>query len=126
MTEKVDLKPWAYSWKLRTLETELKKVTDRCVQLEEQIKLLNKTIDYMSKGKVTIKITDDEYRLPDTLDRTITALKELKKEASASEISEITKRQRAVESHYLCILEKFGIVASKRYGKVKKFSLLLK
>ena len=113
----------AYSWKLGELETKLEKVTEKCKQLEEQVILLNKTIDFMSKGKVLIKVSDDEYRLPDTLDKTLAALKQLKNSGSASEVSLITKRARAVESHYLCVLENFGILSSHKIGKIKKFDI---
>jgi len=118
-----ELKSYSYSWKLKEVEGKLEKVTKQCIKLEEQVKLLNKTIDYMSKGKVLIKVSDEEYRLPDTLDKSITALKQLHGTGSASDVSLITNRNRAVESHYLCILENFGIVTSYKIGKIKKFKI---
>jgi predicted transcriptional regulator len=46
--------------------------------------------------------------------------------ASASEVAKITKRARAVESSYLCQLERIGIINCEHVGRIKRFSILKK
>ena len=45
------------------------------------------------------------------------------KEADASQVSRITKRVRAVESHYLNILVRKGYLEEERLGRRKIFKL---
>ncbi len=55
--------------------------------------------------------------LPDNLRSTFMALLRLKK-ATASDISSITGRGRAIESHYLNTLVRMGYVSKRRNGRL--------
>ena len=46
--------------------------------------------------------------------------------ATASEVAKVTKRARAVESSYLCQLERMGILNVERVGRIKRFRIVTK
>ncbi len=44
--------------------------------------------------------------------------------ANASEVAKVTKRARAVESNYLCQLERIGMITVERVGRIKWFRIV--
>ena len=72
---------------------------------------------------VQIAIGSADGFLPDHLEKTKRAIKMLG-EATAGGVAKVTKRARAVESGYLCQLERIGILNSERVGRNKLFRIV--
>jgi len=93
-------------------------------QLEKIISILGrieKILERMEQ-KLVLKREEIDFdpfillELPDNLRSTLTALLKLK-EATASDVAAITRRGRAIESHYLNTLVKMGYADKKREGR---------
>jgi len=109
--------------KLRQIVTAME---DLRSDIRRQTALLLRLLQYFERT-VNVEQLSQERRillsmLPSHLLRTYFALETLK-EASASQVSEITKRARAVESSYLNQLVRMGIIDSEKRGSFKVFML---
>ncbi|HDD71402.1 MAG TPA: hypothetical protein ENF99_00240, partial [Candidatus Aenigmarchaeota archaeon] len=74
------------------------------------------------EGRKSETLTHPLAKLSDYERKTFEAMLKLKK-ADASQVSKITKRARAVESHYLNILVRKGYLEEERLGRRKIFRL---
>jgi len=97
---------------------------------EEVIKVLKDVRDLLKDiakklDRIELNISEREFKsvnplvlleLPDTLRTTYMVMLKLK-EGTAKDVSEITKRGRAIESHYLNTLVNMGYLDKKRVGK---------
>ena len=98
-----------------------KRVDKMETQLTETVILLNA----MPQKTVQIAIGSADGFLPDHLEKTKRALKMLGY-ATAGDVAKVTKRARAVESGYLCQLERIGLLTGERVGRIKWFKIAAK
>ena len=98
-----------------------KRVDKMETQLTETVSLLN----IMPQKTVQIAIGSADGFLPDHLEKTKRAIK-LLGDATASDVAKATKRARAVESDYLCQLERMGLLTGERVGRIKRFRIATK
>lgn len=89
----------------------------------EIISLLNEILEVLKRIERKLdgkkKTTLDPFlllELPDNLRMTAMALMEIKR-GTASDVAKITKRGRAIESHYLNTLVRMGYVKKRREGR---------
>lgn len=101
--------------------TYLKLITKNLVEISDGIAYLNKKLDKlleihsMPNCQISADISDI-LNLPKHLQETYLALHKIKR-GCAEDVSKITKKARAVESHYLNQLVNIGKVLRTRNGK---------
>jgi len=108
----------------------VKKQRSELILLEQRFNtFIESTTDQMNKLESLVRIYTKEpffeVFLPNNLKVTYIALKSLDGNATASMVSEKTKRQRAVESHYLSLMVVMGLLNKERIGR-KVFYYIIK
>jgi ArsR family transcriptional regulator, lead/cadmium/zinc/bismuth-responsive transcriptional repressor len=112
-------------WEGAMLANKVDKIDKRLIALEEQFSEAIMRLNAMPEKTVQIAIGSADGFLPDHLEKTKRAIIMLGF-ASACEVAKVTKRARAVESSYLCQLERMGIINVERAGRIKRFRPLTK
>jgi hypothetical protein len=107
-------------WEGAMLANKVDKIDKRLVALEEQFLEAVIRLSTMPEKTMQIAIGSADGFLPDHLEKTKRAIIMLGY-ASASEVAKVTKRARAVESSYLCQLERMGLIDVERVGRIKRF-----
>jgi ArsR family transcriptional regulator, lead/cadmium/zinc/bismuth-responsive transcriptional repressor len=107
-------------WERAMLASKVDKIDKRVDRME--IKIMEMVIRLESEPlkKMQIAIGSADGFLPDHLEKTKRAIKILGN-ATAGDVAKVTNRARAVESSYLCQLERMGILTGERVGKTKWF-----
>lgn len=98
-------------------------IANRILNKLEEIRVLIEEQNRNNEDQKWFKDKNFLLCIPDHLRITVLALHKLNGEAYASQISEITKRARAVESGYLNQLCLMKILKKKRKGRRAYFSL---
>lgn len=101
------------------------KIDKRLVTVEAKLTEAVIRLNTMPEKTVQIAIGSADGFLPDHLEKTKRAIIMLGY-ATASEVAKVTKRARAVESSYLCQLERMGILNVERVGRIKRFRIVTK
>ena len=103
-----------------------RRLTDVLIDIETELKAIRKT-QQLILGKFNNQIKSEvinlQLDLPDHLRKTYFALKNLGGSASASLVSSLTTRQRAVESSYLNQLVLLGQVEKRKEDRITLFTL---
>jgi hypothetical protein len=107
------------------IEKQVDKIEKRLAPVETQLTETVIFLNTMPQKTMQIAIGSAEGFLPDHLEKTKRALKTLGY-ATASDVAKVTKRARAVESSYLCQLERIGILTGERVGRTKWFRIATK
>jgi hypothetical protein len=107
-------------WEGAMLANKVDKIDKRLIALEEQFSEAIIRLNTMPEKTMQIAIGSADGFLPDHLEKTKRAITMLGN-ASAMEVAKVTKRARAVESSYLCQLERMGIINVERIGRIKRF-----
>ena len=111
--------------KVDKIDKQVDKIDKRLAPVETQLKETVIFLDTMPQKTVQIVIGSADGFLPDHLEKTKRAIKTLGY-ATASDVAEVTKRARAVESGYLCQLERIGLLTGERVGRIKWFRIAAK
>ena len=98
----------------------LRKIEERLAFLESVISKTSPEYDKESTSSVNV---DDLLSLPSSLQKTLVTIEELK-EATASDVAEITERSRSVETIYLNQLDRMGLLTRQRKGHRVYFKVL--
>jgi predicted transcriptional regulator len=112
-------------WEGAMLANKVDKIDKRLVTVEAKLTEAVIRLNTMPKKTVQIAISSADGFLPDHLEKTKRAIIMLGY-ATASEVAKVTKRVRAVESSYLCQLERMGILNVERVGRIKRFRIVTK
>jgi len=113
-------------WERAMLANKVEKINERVKKIDERVdKIETELTEIMPQKTVQIAIGSADGFLPDHLEKTKRTI-ELLGVATASDVSKVTKRARAVESAYLCQLERIGLLTGERAGRQKKFRLVTK
>ncbi len=112
-------------WEGAMLANKVDKINKRLVAVEALLTETVLRLNAAPKKTMQIAIGSADGFLPDHLEKTKRAVIMLGN-ASASEVAKITKRARAVESSYLCQLERMGIINCEHVGRVKQFRIMKK
>jgi hypothetical protein len=119
-------------WERAMLTNKVDKIDKRVDKIDKQVDKMEtkltevvSLLDTMPQKTVQIAIGSADGFLPDHLEKTKRAVMMLGC-ATASEVAKITKRVRAVESNYLCQLERIGIITGERVGRTKHFRIVTK
>jgi len=107
------------------LANKVDKIDKRLVTVEAKLTEAVIRLNTMPEKTVQIAIGSADGFLPDHLEKTKRAIIMLGY-ATASEVAKVTKRARAVESSYLCQLERMGILNVERVGRIKRFRIVTK
>lgn len=105
------------------LANKVDKIDKRLVTVEAQLTEVVIRLNTMPQKTMQIAIGSADGFLPDHLEKTKRAII-LLGYANASEVAKVTKRARAVESSYLCQLERIGIITVERVGRIKQFRIV--
>ena len=101
-------------------------MTDVLEDINSELRSIRQT-QQLILGKFNNQIKSEvinlQLDLPDHLRKTYLALKNLDGPASASVVSSLTQRQRAVESSYLNQLVLIGQVEKRKEGRASLFTL---
>lgn len=112
-------------WEGAMLANKVDKIDKRLVTVEALLTEAVIRLNTMPAKTVQIAIGSADGFLPDHLEKTKRAIIMLGY-ATASEVAKVTKRARAVESSYLCQLERIGIINGERVGRIKRFRTVKK
>ena len=112
-------------WEGAMLANKVDKIDKRLVTVEAKLTEAVIRLNTMPEKTVQIAIGSADGFLPDHLEKTKRAIIMLGY-ATASEVAKVTKRARAVESSYLCQLERMGILNVERVGRIKRFRIVTK
>ena len=112
-------------WEDAMLSNKVDKIDKRLVTVESQLTEALILLNTMPEKIVQVAIGSADGFLPDHLEKTKRAIIILGY-ATASDVAKITKRARAVESNYLCQLERMGIIIVERVGRIKWFKIVTK
>lgn len=112
-------------WEGAMLASKVDKIEKRLVAVETQLTEAIIRLETMPEKTVQIAIGSADGFLPDHLEKTKRAIIMLGY-ATASDVAKITKRARAVESNYLCQLERIGLLTVERVGRIKWFKIATK
>jgi hypothetical protein len=112
-------------WEGAMLASKVDKIDKRLVTVEGQLTEAVIRLDTMPEKTVQIAIGSADGFLPDHLEKTKRAIIMLGS-ATASDVAKVTKRVRAVESSYLCQLERMGLITVERVGRMKRFRIVTK
>ena len=112
-------------WERAMLASKVDKIEKRVDNMETKLTEMVIILDTMPEKTVQIAIGSADGFLPDHLEKTKRAIKMLGS-ATASDTAKVTKRARAVESAYLCQLERIGLLTSERVGHTKWFRIVMK
>ena len=112
-------------WEGAMLSNKVDKIDKRLVTVEAQLTEALILLNTMPEKIVQVAIGSADGFLPDHLEKTKRAIIILGY-ATASDVAKITKRARAVESNYLCQLERMGIIIVERVGRIKWFKIVTK
>ena len=112
-------------WERAMLASKVDKIEKRVDNMETKLTEMVIILDTMPEKTVQIAIGSADGFLPDHLEKTKRAIKMLDR-ATASDVAEVTKRSRAVESTYLCQLQRMGLLAVERVGRTKYFRIATK
>ena len=96
----------------RTIEERLALLEKRLTDLEQSLRLLRRE---EPPNRVSPSALTDLLNLPDSMQKTMISLQELK-EGTAAEVAEKTGRNRSVETIYLNGLVRMGLVSRERRG----------
>jgi hypothetical protein len=107
------------------IDKRVDKIDERLVSVETQLAETVILINTLPLKTMQIAIGSADGFLPDHLEKTKRAIKMLG-DATASDVAKVTKRARAIESGYLCQLERMGLLSSERVGKIKWFRIVTK
>lgn len=104
---------------LQTIRADLSSLDKRVLKIDRKIsQSANARL-----GSLEENLTSALFSLPDHLRRTMVAAKDLLEEFTATDVSNITGRKRAVESKYLNDLVVLGWMNKQRAGRHVYFSL---
>jgi predicted transcriptional regulator len=112
-------------WEGAMLANKVDKIDKRLVTVEAKLTEAVIRLNTMPEKTVQIAIGSADGFLPDHLEKTKRAIIMLGS-ATASQVAKVTKRARAVESSYLCQLERMGIINVERVGRTKRFRIVTK
>jgi hypothetical protein len=112
-------------WEYAMLASKVDKIDKRLITVEAQLTEATIRLNTLPEKTVQIVIGSADGFLPDHLEKTKRALIMLG-HATASDVAKVTKRVRAVESSYLCQLERMGLITVERVGRVKWFKIVTK
>jgi hypothetical protein len=112
-------------WEGAMLANKVDKIDKRLVIVEAKLAEAIIRLNTMPEKTVQIAIGSADGFLPDHLEKTKRAIIMLGY-ATASEVTKVTKRARAVESSYPCQLERMGILNVERVGRIKRFRIVTK
>ena len=107
------------------IDKRVDKLDKRLVPVETQLTEAVILLNTMPQKTVQIAIGSADGFLSDHLEKTKRAI-EMLGNATASDVAKVTKRARAVESNYLCQLERMGIISGERVGRIKWFKIVAK
>ena len=110
-------------WEGAMLANKVDKIEKRLVIVEAQLTEVVILLNTRPEKTIQIAIGSADGFLPDHLEKTKRAIIMLGY-ATASEVAKITKRARAVESSYLCQLERMGLLSVERVGRTKWFKIV--
>jgi ArsR family transcriptional regulator, lead/cadmium/zinc/bismuth-responsive transcriptional repressor len=112
-------------WDGAMLASKVDKIEKRLVAVETQLTEVVIRLETMPEKTVQIAIGQADGFLPDHLEKTKRTIIMLGY-ATASDVAKVTKRTRAVESNYLCQLERMSLIAVERVGRIKWFRIATK
>jgi hypothetical protein len=112
-------------WEGAMLASKVDKIEKRLVAVEKQLTEVVIRLETMPEKTVQIAIGSADGFLPDHLEKTKRAII-LLCYATASDVAKVTKRTRAVESSYLCQLERMSLITVERVGRIKWFRIATK
>jgi len=107
------------------LASKVDKIDKRLVTVETQLADAIIRLDAKPEKTMQIAIGSADGFLPDHLEKTKRAIKMLGY-STAGDVARVTKRARAVESSYLCQLERMGLITGERVGRMKWFKIVTK
>ncbi len=107
------------------LANKVDKIDKRLVTVEAKLTEALILLNTMPEKIIQVAIGSTDGFLPDHLEKTKRAIIMLGY-ATASDVAKITKRARAVESNYMCQLERMGIITVERIGRIKWFKIVTK
>jgi hypothetical protein len=110
-------------WEGAMLANKVDKIDKRLVTVEAQLTEALILLNTMPEKIIQVAIGSADGFLPDHLEKTKRAIMMLGY-ATASDVARITKRARAVESNYLCQLERMGVITVERVGRIKWFKIV--
>jgi seryl-tRNA synthetase len=111
--------------KVDNIDKRVNKIEKRLVTVEKQLTEAVVLLNSMPEKTVQIAIGSAEGFLSNHLEKTKRAVLMLGF-ATASDVAKVTKRVRAVESNYLCQLERMGLITGERVGRKKWFAIATK
>lgn len=111
-------------WEGAMLANKVDKIEKRLVVVEAQLTEAVIRLNTLPEKTMQIAIGSADGFLPDHLEKTKRAIIMLG-HATASDVANITKRARAVESNYLCQLERIGLITVERIGRIKWFKIVI-
>jgi hypothetical protein len=109
-------------WLVAVFASKVDKFEKRLVALETQLTKVVIRLDTMPEKTVQIAIGSADGFLSDHLEKTKRSLIILGY-GTASDVAKVTKRSRAIESNYLCQLERIGLITVERVGRIKWFRM---
>ena len=109
-------------WETAMLARKVDKIDKRVDTMETKLEETIVRVDALPEKTMQIAIGSADGFLPDHLEKTKRAVETLG-QGTASYVAKITKRARAVESGYLCQLERIGLLTSERVGGKKWFRI---
>ena len=110
-------------WERAMLASKVDKIDKRVDKVEKKLTEMDTQINTMPQKTMQIAIGSADGFLPDHLEKTKRAVKTLGY-ATASDVAKVTNRVRAVESSYLCQLERIGILTGERVGRIKWYKIV--
>lgn len=110
-------------WERAMLASKVDKIDKRVDKMEKKLTEMDVILTTTPQKTMQIAIGSAEGFLPDHLEKTKRAIKILGY-ATASDVAKVTNRVRAVESSYLCQLERIGILTGERIGRSKWYRLV--
>jgi ArsR family transcriptional regulator, lead/cadmium/zinc/bismuth-responsive transcriptional repressor len=105
-------------WERAMLASKVDKIDKRVDKMEKKLTEMDIILNIMPRKTMQIAIGSADGFLPDHLEKTKRAI-EMLGYATASDVAKVTNRVRAVESSYLCQLERIGILTGERIGRIK-------
>jgi|WetSurMetagenome_2_1015567.scaffolds.fasta_scaffold317172_1 ArsR family transcriptional regulator, lead/cadmium/zinc/bismuth-responsive transcriptional repressor len=110
-------------WERAMLASKVDKIDRRVDKMEKKLTEMDILLNTMPQKTMQIAIGSADGFLPDHLEKTKRAVKMLGN-ATASDVAKVTNRHRAIESSYLCQLERIGILTGERIGRIKWYGIV--
>jgi ArsR family transcriptional regulator, lead/cadmium/zinc/bismuth-responsive transcriptional repressor len=110
-------------WERAMLVSKVDKIDKRVDKVEKKLTEMDIHLNTMPQKTMQIAVGSADGFLPDHLEKTKRAIKMLGY-ATASDVAKVTNRVRAVESSYLCQLERIGILTGERVGRLKWYRIV--